>query len=76
MQNNDPVDEQESHSLIEDPVLASHIGDEENDLSLTGEVQEEILSSEMMIQQDNETTPVINEYELSNSGCDLRYSHN
>jgi hypothetical protein len=76
VQNNDPVDEQESHSLAEDPVLASHIGDEENDLLLTGEVQEEVLSSEMMIQQDNETTPVINEYELSNSGCDLRYSHN
>lgn len=30
----------------------------------------------MMIKQDNETTPVINEYDLFNGGFDLRYFKN
>jgi len=47
-----------------------------NELLSTGEIKEEILSSETIIKQDNEneTTPVINEYDLLNHGIDLRYS--
>ncbi len=47
-----------------------------NLLSTTGEIKEEIFSSEMMIKQnnENETTPVINEYDLLNNGQESRYS--
>jgi hypothetical protein len=69
-------DEQENHLSIEDPVLASHsIYHNNNDLLSTSEIKEEIFSSEIMIKQDNEneTTPIINEYDLLNNGFDLRY---
>jgi len=68
-------DEQENHLLIEDPVLASHCIDDSNHLLSTGETKEEVFSSEMVIKHnnENETTPVINEYDLPNNGQESRY---
>jgi hypothetical protein len=67
-------DEQENHLLIEDPVLASHCIDDSNHLLSTGETKE-VFSSEMVIKQnnENETTPVINEYDLPINGQESRY---
>jgi hypothetical protein len=70
-------DEQENHSINEDPVLATHSLYDNINLLSTGEINEEVLSPETVIKQgnENETTPVINEYDLLNNGIDLRYSN-
>ena len=54
------------------PVLTC---DETNDLVSTSDVKDEGFSSEIIIKQfdENETTPVINEYDLINGRFDLRY---
>jgi len=61
--------------INEDSVLTTHNLYDNNELLSTGEIKEEILSSEPIIKQDNEneTTPIINEYDLLNNGIDLRY---
>jgi len=68
-------DEQENHVINEDSVFPTHNLYDNTELLSTSEVKEEILSSETVIKQDNEneTTPVINEYDLLNNGIDLRY---
>ncbi len=60
--------------LIEEPVLASHSIEDNNHLLSTGEIKEEVFSSEVVIKQNNEseTTPVINEYDLFNNGQESR----
>lgn len=68
------TDEQENPIPIEDPVLASQNMDEHNATFSTGENKQESFSSEILIKQnnENETTPIINEYDLPNSGQELR----
>ncbi|CAF2097989.1 unnamed protein product [Rotaria magnacalcarata] len=79
MQNDNHIEEQEQHLLIEDPVLNSQYDDntynDDHDLSLTGEIKEEISSSETltMHSDESETTPVINEYDFFNGGYDLSH---
>ena len=66
--------EQENLISVEDPVLASQNMDEHNATFSTGENKEESFPSEILIKQnnENETTPIINEYDLPNSGLDSR----
>ncbi|CAF5211431.1 unnamed protein product, partial [Rotaria magnacalcarata] len=79
IQNDNHIEEQEQHLLIEDPVLNSQYDDntynDDHDLSLTGEIKEEISSSETltMHSDESETTPVINEYDFFNGGYDLSH---
>ncbi len=65
-------DEPENHVINEDSVFTTRSLYDNNELLSTGE----ILSSETVIKQDNEneTTPVINEYDLLNNGQESRYS--
>ncbi|CAF4542973.1 unnamed protein product [Rotaria sp. Silwood1] len=80
IQTDDHIDQQESHLIIEDPVLTNSSNDNNNnnDLLLTSEIKEEILSSEIMIKHDNEneTSPIFNEYDLFNVGCDINNESN
>ncbi len=68
-------DEQENHLLNENPVVANESIYDNNDPLSTSEIKEEVLSSDVIIKQnnENETTPVINEYDLLNNELDLRY---
>ncbi|CAF5037466.1 unnamed protein product, partial [Rotaria sp. Silwood1] len=80
IQTDDHIDQQENHLTIEDPVLTNSSNDNNNnnDLLLTSEIKEEILSSEIMIKHDNEneTSPIFNEYDLFNVGCDINNESN
>lgn len=67
--------------MIDTPVLDSvndynpSNNNDDDELSSTGEVKDNISPSEMVFKQhnENESTPVVNEYDLFNSEIDLRY---
>ncbi|CAF0929011.1 unnamed protein product [Rotaria sordida] len=74
IQTNNDIDQQENHLLIEDSMLINSSNDNSNnndDVLLTGEIKEEILSSEIIIEHDNETTPIFNEYDLNDESIQL-----
>ena len=71
------MDEQENLLSIKDSVLIGPKTDNNDASASRHEIIEEVWPSEAMTKEnnENETIPAFNEYDLLNSTCDSRYSN-